>query len=384
MAGNAIKPQRKSNIELLRIVSMLLIIVFHYVYKGGFEFGELTINKFIVKTCWFFGELGVNLFVLITGYFSCKGKFKAKKLILLLLEVQFYHLFSSALGYLLGVGVKTDPKSLFLMFFPTLRCCNWYITIYVIIYILSPFLNRFINLMTKREYVRFLIVVLALWSVIPTVFGVFYNTTEIFFNMAESLLYYNRLIWFVIIYFVGAYLRFYPIKAFDNIKNSLIFSAAVFGFMELSIIAIEMFGGFFAKLGTTEPAYFWPPNSVPMFLLSVGVFNIFLKTDIPHNRLINRFASTTLGIYLLHDGILNEYLWGNVFKNASHQDSPYLILHILGAAVIVFVAGAVIDMLRGLLEKHIIVRILESKPATRLAEKITSASSKFADKLHEI
>ena len=248
---------------------------------------------------------------------------------------------------------------------------------------LSPFLNRFINTVSKKEYIRFLLTALTLWSIIPTLFGVFYNSTEIYFNMAESMLYYNRLIWFIIIYFVGAYIRLYPIKAFDNIKNSLVFSAAVFGFMELSIVAIEMLSGFFGKLGTTEPAYFWPPNSVPMFLLSVGVFNIFLKTEVPHNKLINLLASTTLGIYLLHDGILNEYLWENVFKNASHQESPYLILYILGTAIIVFAVCAVIDLLRGLLEKHIVVRILESKPAARLGEKITSAASKFADKLHD-
>lgn len=377
MTETAVKPQRKSNIELLRIVSMLLIIIFHYVYKGGFEFGELTVNKFIVKTCWFFGELGVNLFVLIMGYFSCKGKFKPQKLILLLLEVLFYHLFSSAIGYFVGAGVKTDPKSLFLMFFPTLLNQQWYITVYVIIYILSPFLNRFINALTQKEYIRFLLTALTLWNLLPTVFGVFFNTTE-------SLLYYNRLVWLIIIYLVGAYLRLYPIKFFASRKNSILFSGAVFVFMELSIIAIELLSGFFAKLGTTEPAYFWPPNSLPMFLLSVGVFSFFLKTDIPHSKFINLLASTTLGIYLLHDGILNQFLWTQIFKNASHQSSPFLVLHILAAAVTVFVAGAVIDLLRGLLEKHIVIRFFNSKSITSLSSKITLAAEKISERLQRM
>jgi len=377
MTENSIKPQRKSNIELLRIVSMLLIIIFHYVYKGGFEFGELTVNKFIVKTCWFFGELGVNLFVLITGYFSCKGKFKPRKLILLLLEVLFYHLFSSAVGYFVGAGVKTDPKSIFLMFFPTLLNQQWYITVYVIIYILSPFFNRFINALTQKEYIRFLLTALTLWSLLPTLFGVFFNTTE-------SLLYYNRLVWLIIIYLVGAYLRLYPIKFLASRKNSLLFSTVVFAVMELSIVVIELLGRFFAKLGTTEPAYFWSPNSVLMFLLSVGVFSFFLKVDIPHNKIINLLASTTLGIYLLHDGILNQFLWTQVFKNASHQSSPYLVLHILAAALIVFAVGAVIDLLRGLLEKHIIVKFLDGKLMTSLSAKITHAAAGFSEGLQRL
>lgn len=73
------KKQRQSNIELLRIISILFIISFHYAYKCSYNFEEFTVNKFIIKAFYMFGELGVNLFFLITGYFMCKGKFSFKK-----------------------------------------------------------------------------------------------------------------------------------------------------------------------------------------------------------------------------------------------------------------------------------------------------------------
>ena len=76
------KKERKSNIELLRIVAMLCIISFHYVYKSGYVFENLSVNSFIVKVFWFFGEFGVNLFILITGYFMVNGRFSLKKLYL--------------------------------------------------------------------------------------------------------------------------------------------------------------------------------------------------------------------------------------------------------------------------------------------------------------
>ncbi len=88
------KKERKSNIELLRIIAIILIISFHYVFKSNFKFEELTINSFIVKSFYMFGELGVNLFILITGYFMVSGKFSIKKLICLILEVNFYHTLS--------------------------------------------------------------------------------------------------------------------------------------------------------------------------------------------------------------------------------------------------------------------------------------------------
>lgn len=72
MAGR--KP-RQSNFELLRIFAMLLIILFHYVYNGGFnlETSEFCLNKCVLRTLGFGGKLGVELFVLITGYFLSKN-----------------------------------------------------------------------------------------------------------------------------------------------------------------------------------------------------------------------------------------------------------------------------------------------------------------------
>ena len=77
---NVKKNLRQSNIELLRIVSILLIISFHYVFKSGYVFETLNLNSFIVKVFYLFGEFGTNLFFLITGYFMVDGKFSIKKL----------------------------------------------------------------------------------------------------------------------------------------------------------------------------------------------------------------------------------------------------------------------------------------------------------------
>ena len=56
---------RKTNIELLRIIAMLLIISFHCVIKGGYIFKELNLNSYIINIFCFGGEIGVNIFFLI-------------------------------------------------------------------------------------------------------------------------------------------------------------------------------------------------------------------------------------------------------------------------------------------------------------------------------
>ena len=62
---------RYSNIELLRIVSMFMIISQHFGMYSGFDFSESDsfLNYAWVRFLQFGGKIGVNIFVLIAGYF---------------------------------------------------------------------------------------------------------------------------------------------------------------------------------------------------------------------------------------------------------------------------------------------------------------------------
>lgn len=111
--------RREPNMELLRIVSVFMIIVFHCAYKSGFDFSPgLSINTLILKCIWMLGELGTSLFMLISGYYMIHGQFKLKKLIRLLAEVQFYTWITIWLGGRLGIYALSDWKSVLFAFFP--------------------------------------------------------------------------------------------------------------------------------------------------------------------------------------------------------------------------------------------------------------------------
>ena len=71
------KKIRNSNFEILRILSMFMIICFHCSFHGKFSDGEG--NRLIINFFNMFGELGVNCFVLISGYFYDKTRFKTDK-----------------------------------------------------------------------------------------------------------------------------------------------------------------------------------------------------------------------------------------------------------------------------------------------------------------
>ena len=167
--------QRKSNMELLCIVSIFMIVVFHCAYKSGFRFSQsFSMNKLVVKTFWMLGELGVNLFMLISGYFMICGRFKWSKVIRLIAEVVFYTVLTLLLTMRLGIYTPQSWKDFLPILLPVTLNQYWFITAYLIVYIMSPYLNLLARAMDKRTYRKFLMTVLILYSVIPAVRGIFF------------------------------------------------------------------------------------------------------------------------------------------------------------------------------------------------------------------
>lgn len=66
---------RNSNIELLRIISMFLIVVHHMSVHGFTSAGRWnlqsfpSLNQFLVQFMVIGGKIGVDIFVVITGYY---------------------------------------------------------------------------------------------------------------------------------------------------------------------------------------------------------------------------------------------------------------------------------------------------------------------------
>ena len=61
---------RNSSIELLRIISMIMIVFHHFAIHGGFTFGaSISITHFWYNLIIMGGKIGVDIFVIISGYY---------------------------------------------------------------------------------------------------------------------------------------------------------------------------------------------------------------------------------------------------------------------------------------------------------------------------
>ena len=84
---------RNSNLELFRIMTMLLIVAHHYVVNSGLAAvgGPIYADPTNPRSLFLLllgagGKIGINCFVLITGYFMCQSSITPKKFVKLLGE----------------------------------------------------------------------------------------------------------------------------------------------------------------------------------------------------------------------------------------------------------------------------------------------------------
>ena len=85
------KNNRNSNIELLRILCIINIILHHSFYHS--DFSNVTLQNFnylILYLIEVLGTISNDIFILITGYYVVNSKVKLRNIIKLVLESIFY------------------------------------------------------------------------------------------------------------------------------------------------------------------------------------------------------------------------------------------------------------------------------------------------------
>lgn len=156
-----VKKMRNSSIELLRIVSILMIITAHFGVHGVFHVLEesdkgmdlLTADSLNWQICFtqtigWLGGLGNVLFILITGYYMIGRDVNYRKIFLLIITLFFY---SWSIGvFAFGiVGIAYDLIDVIKNLFPLYFGNNWFVSCYIIFSLFLPFINKFLNALSR-------------------------------------------------------------------------------------------------------------------------------------------------------------------------------------------------------------------------------------------
>lgn len=334
--------KRKSNLELLRIVTMVMLIMHHYADHGGFVFanGEVTWNRIFLQFIHLFGKMGICVYVLISGYFLVESTFRWKKVVKLILEVQFYCLLCFGVTVFMGTTEFTWTR-LFMSVFPVSSQMYWFVTTYIILYIISPYLNVMIHNLGQKRHLQLICFLLVIWSMIPTVFKVD--------------ICYSQLGWFITLYLSAAYIRLYPEQKWISYFGRLKWFFVTFGISFLLVLILDAFE-YLIPTFEVDMEFFWGQSKITTYLCSLTLFMAFLQMEVKQSSFINTLAGTTFGIYLLHDNtFISRELWTEWLDTDALIHSIKLIPHVFVATICIFCVCTCVDLLRkNLLEKPVI------------------------------
>lgn len=199
---------RNSNIELFRIITMLVIIAHHYVVNSGIADILFSNSSMGVKNIFYLifgcgGKTGINCFVLITGYFMCKSKITLRKFLKLFCEAEFYSFVIFMIFWITGYepfSIKMFIKNMI----PFLDISTGFMACFLLFYLLIPFLNILIKHMKKREHEMLLALCLFIYTFLP--------------SLAKAYVVFNYITWFVVLYILISYIRYYPKEIYQNTK----------------------------------------------------------------------------------------------------------------------------------------------------------------------
>lgn len=345
------KNQRNSNLELLRILAMIFIVVFHLA-RHGFDGVPFLLSNPNSTFLYFFGtlgKLGVDIFIIISAYFMVKQRFTIRKLLILGGEVYFYSIlcliiFTLFLTPLTPISAQDILKSIL-----PISHGYWFIADYIVLMLLSPFLNIAIHKLSKSDFLKLLLLVLILWTVFPTFTGECFGICEMIF--------------FFVLYLIGGFIRLHVDVDKINMKKLILF--CIFSL----IITTILFGGFDSINSLSQLSTFNKETSIikqtySIFIVSsaISLFLIFLKRKEFSNKYINYISGSVLGVYLIHS---NVFVWPWLFRSFLHAqtriNSPNLFIFCIISVILIYIICTGIDIVRRITIEKLWIWIVDNK-----------------------
>ena len=351
MVGFA-KNQRNSNLEILRIIAIVLIVAHHWAFHGfqNIDLVASNPNTYIIYFLTIFGKVGVNLFIILSAYFMVTSNFTIRKFLVVSGEVYFYSILFLVL--FLTVLTPVSPisgSSIVSSILPVSHSAYWFITDYLMLMILSPFLNKFISILSKHNYLNLLGLTLLMWCIYPTFTG---HSFE-----------FNSIFWFIVLYLIGGFIRLHV-----NLDKFSFKKLIVTGIISI-IVCYVLYAGVSTAgllLGSGKilevSKLLYGENSLFVLIVSIVLFIIFLKRKEFSNKYINYIAGSVLGVYLIHENMyFRPFLWKVLLKNSTYYNSPSLIIFAIVSIIGIFLICTGIDIIRRLTIEKLWILILDAK-----------------------
>ncbi len=331
--------KRNYGIDLLRILSMLMVLLLHILGAGGVlgASERLSLNY---EIAWFLetaAYCAVNCYALISGYVGFRAKHRYANLLTLWLQVVLYSA-GITLIFVLISPENARVDTVLGSFFPVINNYGWYFTCYFALFFFMPLLNHVINTMAEKDLKLLCASAVGILSVLPTV-----ATKDIFqINDGYSVL------WLSALYLLGGCIgRFGWFAKTKEWILGLIYGGCVLCSWGAKYLLEVWNNPFLNRFTYSEVLIRY--KSPTVLIAAVCLLLLFAQTKVPKfGRLcINFLAPTAFGVYIIqmHPQVWNRIIVGK-FAEFSHAPAGIMVLKLLLTTVILYLGFSLTDMLR--------------------------------------
>ena len=353
---------RSLNIELLRILAMLLVVYCHMIIHVDFTNGVSRIvlpmypgwKSAISFTIMQYGQVGVSIFFMISGYFLVKKQFSWRRIFSTWFQMFLYAVLCLGIAIIakqfqplpfgtneLLSGSQTLGTVLWSLC-PFLYNSYWFIDVYILMLLLSPFINTVYTHMSQKQ-------ILALIALL-----MFIGTWPLFLSRAND---WNYVVYAVLGYIIGAYIQTYrdSLRAVSNgvlAVCTVLCTALMLGFNHFVLS-----GSRWAQRLTWTDQIHQGLQILPIciaFCFFVAACRL-PQIRLPHmwSTFLLHVSAGTFGVYLLHENTFGfRFIWGVVaswLPNISSKTGFVLTFIVTGLLIF-----AVLDVIAMLIDRWLI------------------------------
>ena len=294
------KTPRNSNIELMKIIAMVLIVFahqmneYHYSGVGGtvdFWGAPPSANPayWFVSSVGGLGLFADVIFIACSAFFLIESNRISIKKIFFLMATEVFVMCTS-LAIRAAVGDSISTRQILEAVFPTFIQVNWFVGYYIVFYLLHPLFNYVIRKLDKKGLAIVTAILVFQCNII--LFGIG-NTPG---SMGLKLL------CFVAIYFVVAFYKLYGGKLWESKKfNVIVLIVSLVGYIGFRI-ALNYVGLKYEYVGARIAGYIHINNPI-IVVFTLAAINLATRKP-RHNKVVNYFSGLSLVLYLVHKNIL--------------------------------------------------------------------------------
>lgn len=329
-------PERNYGIDLMRIVSMLMVLTLHVLGQGG-VLGSTRLFTVKNQLAWLMevGAYGaVDCFALISGYAGYKTRHKGSSLLHMCLQILFYTLGITTL-FLIYAPELATLEDLWKSTVPFAYNYYWYFTGYMGLFFFMPALDLVVDKLPEQQAKKLVAAIVVLFSVIPALFN-----SDVFRTYSGY-----SMVWLGMMYLIGAFVRKYEVgKKWKNWVFLMIYFACTliaWGSRQGSEWLCHHLTGeakrYSGLVSYTSPAMVIGSVALLIWFSRLKIRGVFTK-------IIGFFAPLAFNVYIIH---LHPLLWKNVmkgcFKSFAAYPSVQMMLAVLGAVAGIFLVCVFID-----------------------------------------